>query len=260
MINRCQASPEFRNLLFSSLFPSSLLFPLIADIYDFSKGVRKGTRWLKEHHVIIVSNNDNRPFECNYTCRNILSYYCDWKENSYMKNIKQVVITVKYNLKLRCFLFFFSQFSLTNGKRDETTKGEAGITTRHSIGNKENYIGKLVGEEIRTILAGCWPFRRLPQWPYLLVPANEWQTTWREQERSPASVDAGIFSGTPSCERTRDEIAWRPVHVGHAARDLVNRAPFLLVGFLINASHRCFLRLVGKHGLPRGDHWKIKPR
>lgn len=24
--------------------------------------------------MIIVSNNDNRSFKCNYTCRNILSY------------------------------------------------------------------------------------------------------------------------------------------------------------------------------------------
>lgn len=39
---------------------------------------------------------------------------------------------------------------------------EAGITTRHSIGNKENYIRKLV--EIRTInVAGCRPLGAFPR-------------------------------------------------------------------------------------------------
>lgn len=75
-----QASPEFRNLLF--------LFPLLpSPIFHAYTIFRKGTRWLKEPRwlsfpiMIIVRSS------VIIACRNILSRYCNWKENSTWKKI-----------------------------------------------------------------------------------------------------------------------------------------------------------------------------
>lgn len=141
------------------------------------------------------------------------------------------------------FFFFFSQFSLQQMKGEMKGEREAGITTRHSIGNKENYIRKLV--EIRTInVAGCRPLGAFPRGLTSERMTND--VTWTRAIACLAWCE-DIF-GDPSTRTRRDCVASCPRPVGHAARDLVNRAcrplpSFLLLAFLINASHRRFLRL-----------------
>lgn len=141
------------------------------------------------------------------------------------------------------FLFFFFRNFHYNKWKERWKEREAGITTRHFIRNKENYIRKLV--EIRTInVAGCWPLGAFPRGLTSERMTND--VTWTRAIACLAWCE-DIF-GYPSTRTRRDCVASCPRPVGHAARDLVNRAcrplpSFLLLAFLINASHRRFLRL-----------------
>lgn len=141
------------------------------------------------------------------------------------------------------FLFFFFRNFHYNKWKERWKEREAGITTRHFIRNKENYIRKLV--EIRTInVAGCRPLGAFPRGLTSERMTND--VTWTRAIACLAWCE-DIF-GDPSTRTRRDCVASCPRPVGHAARDLVNRAcrplpSFLLLAFLINASHRRFLRL-----------------